>query len=568
MAAVLATCTAGTEARGPETPGSVAEPARLPDRLRHWFAEPADPPATEPAPDPLSSGCELPLEYLRRIRRGYAPGRSHDVIFVPREPNFVGAFDYTSHGGPWDYLQKVPLVFYGPGYIRPVGEVDLDREPTVADLAPTVAQLLGFQWGGDRAGIPISEVLEPPAERSRPPKVVLTIVWDGGGSDVLDAWPDAWPNLRRWMRGGASIADAIVGSAPSTTPPVHTTLGTGVFPDRHGVADLTQRVGETTRDSFLSKGNNFSPENIELSTLADDYDTALANEPKVGLLGWRAWHLGMMSRGAQHRGGDRDVAVIVDRINGDLFTNLDLYRLPGFMENVEGLAEATRETDLLDGEADAKWRGAVDLDDPETLQYTPAWTIHQTELLRTLMTRERVGADEVPDLYYVNYKQIDDVGHFYNMLSPMMEEILRFSDDALAEIEQLLDRVAGPGNWVVALTADHGESPEPEAVGAWPIDVQQVGDDAAQHFGTTRDELILNERTMGYWLDRAVAEEHGVTEEEFAGFLLDYRIEDAVDAGTPLPEDYEAREREPVFAAAFPGAMLDEIWSCAKRRVE
>lgn len=568
MAVLLATCTSGTEPRGPGTPDSVAEPAQLPDRLRGWFAEPADPPVTEAAPDPLTSGCELPLEYLRRIRRGYVAGRSHDVIFVPREPNFVGAFDYTSHGGPWDYLQRVPLVFYGPGYIRPLGKVDVDREPTVADVAPTVAQLLGFDWGDDRTGVPISEVLEPAADRARPPKVVLTIVWDGGGSDLLDAWPGAWPNLRRWMRNGASIQEAIVGSAPSTTPPVHTTIGTGVFPERHGVADLTQRAGEATRDSFLSKGNRFSPENIELSTLADDYDRELSNEPKVGLLGWRAWHLGMMSRGAQHPGGDRDVAVLVDRLDGRLFTNLDLFRLPGFMRNVEGLEEDTRETDLLDGEADAKWRGAVDLDDPVTLQYTPAWTMHQTELLRALMTREGVGADDVPDLYYVNYKQIDDVGHFYNMLSPMMREIVRFSDDALGDIEELLDRLVGRGDWVVVLSADHGVSPEPEAVGAWPIDIQQVADDAARYFGTTRDELILNERTMGYWLDRVVAQEHGVTEEEFASFLLDYRIEDAVDSGAPLPEAYEGREREPVFAAAFPGEMLDEIWSCARRRAQ
>ena len=558
-------CTADQQNKGRQGENA-ARAVRLPDRLEGWFSRPADPPVTKPAPDPLTSGCELPLEYLKRIRRGYAPGRSHDVVFVPREPNFVGAFDYTSHGGPWDYLQRVPLVFYGPGYIRPRGNIELDREVTVADVAPTIADLLDYEWGADRPGRSVTDALVAEEDRPLPPRVVLTLVWDGGGSDALDAWPDAWPNLRRWMNEGTSVENAIVGSAPSVTPPVHTTIGTAAFPKQHGIVDLTQRMGDDVKDAFVTKTASFSPENMELSTLADDYDVAMQQTPKVGLLGWRGWHLGMMSRGAMHPGGDKDVAVVIDRLDGRLVTNRELYSLPPYMKDVRGLEQASRETDLLDGQADSEWRGQIDLDDPVTVQYTPAWTLFQTKLLKELMRGEGVGADEVPDLYSVNYKQIDDVGHFYNMLSPLMGEILTFSDDALGEIERLLDDVAGPGRWVVAMTADHGVTPEPESVGAWPIDVQQVGEDAARSFGTTRDDLILNERTMGYWLDEAVAAEHDVTPDAFARFLLDYRIEDAVRSGTPLPEAYEGREKEPVFAAAFPGAMLPEIWACAKER--
>ena len=70
---------------------------------------------------PVERACRLPREHLRRIERGYHRVHSEDVTFVPKEPNYWGSFDIVSHSGPWDYLQTVPLVLYGPGYIVPQG---------------------------------------------------------------------------------------------------------------------------------------------------------------------------------------------------------------------------------------------------------------------------------------------------------------------------------------------------------------------------------------------------------------------------------------------------------------
>ncbi|MDQ4064913.1 MAG: hypothetical protein M3161_02585, partial [Actinomycetota bacterium] len=69
----------------------------------------------------VRAACDLPPKILERIARGLVTGRSADVHMVPRYPNFFGSFRVTTHSGPWDYLQRVPLVFYGPGYVAETG---------------------------------------------------------------------------------------------------------------------------------------------------------------------------------------------------------------------------------------------------------------------------------------------------------------------------------------------------------------------------------------------------------------------------------------------------------------
>ena len=77
----------------------------------------------------------MPHEYLLRTWRGWRPDRGAELSFIPKEPNFVGSG--LPHVGPWDYIQHVPMLWYGPGFIRAQGEVD--RPVTVAGIAPTVA---------------------------------------------------------------------------------------------------------------------------------------------------------------------------------------------------------------------------------------------------------------------------------------------------------------------------------------------------------------------------------------------------------------------------------------------
>ena len=205
------------------------------------------PPAPKPAGSPqgrrdqgftprapyMKAACELPWRWALETYRGWRPGpsRSTDLITIPSSRNYMGTWYTTSHAGPYGYLQKVPLVFYGPGFVKSMGDFKPSDRVSLTDVAPTVAQLLGLEMP-NATGSSVSGILK--AKATAPPKLVLTVTIDGGGWNVLNRWPDAWPHLKGIMSKGASLEGVRVGSSPSVTPPIHANISTGTWPRRHG----------------------------------------------------------------------------------------------------------------------------------------------------------------------------------------------------------------------------------------------------------------------------------------------------------------------------------------------
>ena len=75
--------------------------------------------------------------------------------------------------------------------------------------------------------------------------------------------------------------------------------------------------------------------------------------------------------------------------------------------------------DQADGQLDGKWR---DNDMEGLLQGfdTPARTPYQQRVVEEVIREEGFGADDVPDLLYLNFKEIDYVSHVWSMDSPEM----------------------------------------------------------------------------------------------------------------------------------------------------
>jgi arylsulfatase A-like enzyme len=522
------------------------------------FTPPKITSVTDPPDGWRESACSLPRKYAKLIRRGYYPRRSPDIFIVPREPNWFGTFLTMSHSGPWEYLQRVPLVFYGPGFIRRAGTVRLDREVTLADFAPTVAELIGTDPPPDIRGQVIDGVLLPEAARAETPAVVVTVVWDGGGWNVLNAWPDEWPVLKRMMREGASVEDVIVGSSPSVTPSIHTTLGTGTWPRRHGIIGIEQRVGDNPQTGAFA---HRTPSNLLVPTLADVYDKATGNVAEIGMFAFKSWHLGMSGHGAYLDGGDKDIGVILNQ--SETFTGgPQWYEIPTYLHSLGGLDRAIRKVDLDDGRLDSSWMGHEVLADPTLRRDTPAWTLFQTKIIETIMRTEGYGNDEVTDLFYTNYKQLDEVGHRWNMVNAEMRESLKYTDRQLLELRRFLDSQVGRNRWVMIVTADHGQAPLPEASGAWPISNEELAADVAAKFDTTSEELFENLGPVGFWLNRKTMDEHGITLEEVADFMVAYRLADNMPEGERIPPLWRARVDELIIESAFPSRETDRIWRC------
>ncbi len=376
------------------------------------------PGAGAPGPRPVRA-CDVALPVLERIYNGYVPGRSGDVLAAEQPEDAFG----TRHSTPYYYTQHIPLVLYGPGFIR--SGLRVERPVTMADVAPTLAELLHFDAFPRRDGSVLREALLPRSQRNGVPRLIFTLVWDGGGWDDLEQWPHAWPHLKHLMTRGVDSTDATDGSSPSITPSIHATLGTGAFPRHHGIADIKMRVHGRMVDAW----QHGSPRYLRLETLADLWDLANGNRPLIGLEARDHWHLGMIGHGAAIPGADRDIAVL-DALGRLRFTtNPRYYEMPPLRFNALGvLARAVRTVDRRDGALDGRWLGhPISGDDPK-VRYTPAWSIYQTDRVIALLQRYGFGRDVMPDLFFTNYKTTDLAGHEWGMTTPEERQDLAEQD--------------------------------------------------------------------------------------------------------------------------------------------
>ena len=511
----------------------------------------------EPVPSFTSQACSLPASWLERIQRGYFEPRSGQVSILPRTPAYMasGAGGW-SHSGPWPYLVDIPLVFYGPGLIDPRG--DVETPATMADIAPTLMTMLkGFYR---TEGESLDEVVEftGTALQRDPPRVMVVAVLDGGGWNVLEQWPEDWPNLARLMTEGVSFTNATVGSSPSVTPAVHTTLGTGDFPRTHGITGVPMRdeEGEVV-DAFL-KGE--SSRFIQVSTFAERWDAQQNQKAKVAMVGYEPWHLGMIGKGAEAPGADKDDAVWLDIETNEWNTNPDHYRLPTSIEATTGLDEYVRELDAADGEADGAWLDNEILDEPDRLEETPAFIKFHTDAMLNMMREEGYGDDGITDLVFTNYKQVDRVGHYFNMKSEEVNDSLIETDEQLGEVADFLDSEYGYGNYVLVVTADHGQQPDAEDIESYGINPREVEADIDEEFGPITRAVWPTEVFL---LDEEM-EERDVTVDEVARFLGGYTLADnteEVDEAIAGAGNLEGSTR--LFEMAVPGPLLETV-KCAR----
>ncbi len=495
--------------------------------------------------DPLKRACDLGPRVLLRLWRGHHNVHSEDVTTVPQPPNYSGSFNVTSHSGPWSYVQTIPLVVYGPGYVESQGHIR--GHASIADVYATIGELAGVELP-ERSGHMLFE------GSGTPPKLIVTVVWDGVGRNTLEVHPDAWPNLKRLEQDGVSYLDATVGSSPSITPATHSTLGTGAFPRDHGVTAIEYRTEEgDVRSAFAGK----NPADLALTTIADEIDRSLGNQPKVGMLAWKSWHLGMFSHGTNAIGGDADELALINT-HGDITGNETFYSFPRYLTALRPrLKELADEVDAADGKRDGKTRGHDVLDKHDN----PAWVDYQADLMLEMLRRGDYGKDSVPDLFFTNFKVTDIVSHQHSMDSEEEAIALEAQDAVLGDLVDFLN--VQVHDFVLIVTADHGNTPSPERSGAWPILQGQLEEDVNAHFEVPKGKgLIEKTSAAGPFLDVEVMQELGATPNDVARFLNGYTIADNWNAET-LPEGYEERGDEHVFAAAYPSDDIDEVMDCA-----
>src|SRR5215204_4650886 len=384
--------------------------------------------------------------FLEMFARAYFPGRTGQLMIVPREGAFITRPDLDvayMHGSPWAYDVSIPLMFVGPAVKTGVYSMPSVQQ----DVAPTLAAALGVSMPPTATGH-VLPVLRPGFAR---PRVVFVLVLDGMRRDYFDRYADLMPTLSALRRRAAWFSQAHMNVLPTNTAVGHSTIATGTDPSIHGV------TGNNIYDRFHRRRQDFFagtiPQALMALTLADVWQFATSGRAIVlaqGSIDRAATPLA--GHGACQWKGTPVVLASYDQQTGNWTTNPDCFRLPAYLKdrNARTLWPASGE-----------WMGHK-IDSAGELRYSGLFPAFEAEAMTAMIEHEPVGEDNVPDLILLNYKGADFVGHKHGPDSNELRLTLEEMDRQLTLMLSVLQAKVG-NNYLLAVTADHGMPPKPSS---------------------------------------------------------------------------------------------------------
>jgi hypothetical protein len=100
--------------------------------------------AAQIARTPLPTGSPDRWSLTQRARASYYPGRSGDFL-VALKKDVTPIADTTryiaTHGSPWDYDRRVPILFWRPG----AAGAAIEHSADTTDIMPTLASMIGLE---------------------------------------------------------------------------------------------------------------------------------------------------------------------------------------------------------------------------------------------------------------------------------------------------------------------------------------------------------------------------------------------------------------------------------------
>ena len=361
------------------------------------------------------------------------------------------------------------------------------------------------------------------ASTTRPadaPTLAVLMAVDQLRADLLDRYDTLFVGgFRRLLDEGYRFTDATHDHALTETAPGHTTLATGVYPNRHGI--VANSWSELEDGEWRSV---YSMEDLDRPILGypDLPGRSSSNLNRRGLPDWivsadpesRVVSISRKDRAAIGLAAkaEGDVYWLVD--GGDGFVTSEFYHaeLPAWLAEFNattmpliysdsvwestippGARSLTRpDTSIfeLDGEHSAFPHRASDTGDSADARALSHWRYLYTPfpdravlaLAGKAVRQLQLGQRESLDYLGVSLSQTDLVGHFFGPLSrEQLDNLLRL-DRELEAFFTLLDDEVGPGRWVLAFSADHG-------VLDIPGHLVESGVDAAKLTAGDRSEL-------------------------------------------------------------------------------
>lgn len=327
------------------------------------------------------------------------------------------------------------------------------------------------------------------------PKLVVVIVIDQFRGDYLERYRDQFSEggFRLFLDHGANFTDCNYDYANTRTAPGHATLFTGAYSNGHGIAanewwdpkkkhivtsvedDDTKLVGipaelaegKITTEKIAGKKSGASPHNLLADTLGDELKLATQGQARV-------FAVSLKDRAAVLPGGfAADAAYWIDPKSGDWITST-YYRadLPKWAQDFNSGNRAAKywdrdwksaNGDTLRSTAHRKGKDGSDAGFYEVVGSTPFANEYEMEFAKDLVVYENLGGDKATDLLAISLSANDILGHQVGPDSPEMAAMALALDHELAGFFAFLGHQIGLANVWIALSADHGVSPLPDA---------------------------------------------------------------------------------------------------------
>ena len=340
------------------------------------------------------------------------------------------------------------------------------------------------------------------------PKLVVLLVVDQMRGDYVDKFQGQWTGgLKRLVKEGAWFREAAYPYSATETCVGHATISTGALPTTHGMVANAWWERESQKMVTCTFDPNASNIAYGGSAATAGGDSAwrmrvpaYAEELRFQSGGaTRIVTFSLKARAAITMAGHKADAVTWFE-NGS-WTTSSAY---GTMPFVESFAKTNpvkadwgktwslslpENGYLYDDKATGAvapngWgltfphplRGNPDSSEPDAAFYlqwatSPYADTYLTRMAENAVDQLGLGKSGGTDFLGMSYSSVDYVGHSFGPHSWEIQDVLIRLDKDLGELFAHLDAKVGRGNYVVALSADHGVVPTPE-------DMQKTGADA------------------------------------------------------------------------------------------
>lgn len=349
----------------------------------------------------------------------------------------------------------------------------------------------------------------------------------------------------------------------------HVVLATGAFPSAHGmVANVwmdreTGQVGYAIEDpdfdmvgsqggvdkkseidptQAAAKSKGRSPRAILTSTFSDELAVGTAQKAKI-------FGVSVKDRGAISLAGHAGKAFWFSKKTGGFVSSTYYY------EQYPDWVNAWNEQKLADGYEGKSWellqdRSTYVYRDADDRPYETALPGYgrvfphpfgpkENKLFYTLLTlspvgddltlafaktlieKEQLGQDNIPDYLSVSFSSTDYVGHVFGIASLESEDNLLRLDRTLADLFAYVDKTVGLRNTLIVFSADHGAPEAPEYMANLGMNVSRLTPSTydttpavealKQKFGIGK-ELIKMYQHPYIYLDHQVIRENGLNQ--------------------------------------------------------